>query len=81
MTTKEKILLCFRDINYAYNDCTRLDSLEKGLAELEEVVRCKDCKQYKTIFTWNGNEYKSCELNPHGDGDWFCADGERKNNE
>ena len=42
------------------------------------VVRCKDCKQYKTIITWNGNEYKACEKNPHGDGDWFCADGERK---
>ena len=45
------------------------------------VVRCKDCKQYKTIFTWNGNEYKACELNPHGDGDWYCADGERKDDE
>lgn len=46
-----------------------------------ELVRCKDCKQYKTIFAWNGNEYKACELNPHGDGDWYCAYGERKDDE
>ena len=79
MTTKESILLYFSDINYAYNDSTRLDALEKGLAELEEVVRCKDCRHLKQEFQWNGMPYKTCEF--HGNGypdDWYCADGERK---
>ena len=42
-----------------------------------ELVRCKDCK--------HRNEANSpyweiwCERNDRGvDGDWFCADGERK---
>lgn len=79
MTTKEKILLYFRDINYAYNDCTRLDSLEKGLSELEEVVRCKDCR-------WQGDDEHCpvCNFCGRGNlpsGDWFCADGGRKDDD
>lgn len=35
----------------------------------EEIVRCKDCKNYMTIHcTCDG-----CCISP----DWFCADGER----
>ena len=73
MTTKEKILLYFRDINYVYNDCARLDALEKGLAELEEVVRCKDC-------VWC-DEHGYCDRHEMfvENMDWYCADGERKN--
>jgi len=55
--------------------------VEAPTVDAVPVVRCKDCKQYKTIFTWNGKEYKACEKNPHGDEDWFCADGERKDDE
>ena len=33
-----------------------------------EVVRCKDCKYFKT---------RLCENEDNHD-DWFCADGERK---
>ena len=33
-----------------------------------EVVRCKDCKYFKTRLCENEDNYD----------DWFCADGERK---
>ena len=33
-----------------------------------EVVRCKDCKYFQTRLCENENNYD----------DWFCADGERK---
>ena len=34
-----------------------------------EVVRCKDCKYFKTPL---------CQIKDNHD-NWFCADGERKN--
>ena len=37
-----------------------------------EVVRCKDCKHYKTITC-------SCGCNVVSD-NWYCADGERRTN-
>ena len=33
-----------------------------------EIVRCKDCKYFKTRLCENEDNYD----------DWFCADGERK---
>lgn len=47
------------------------DGLVMNNASEIELVRCKDCK-------WN-NGYTGCDkyLLPHG-GDWFCADGKRK---
>ena len=35
------------------------------------VVRCKDCKYFKTRLCENEDNYD----------DWFCADGERKEND
>lgn len=35
MSTKKEILEYFKDINYAYNDSTRYDTLERMLSELE----------------------------------------------
>ena len=53
--------------------CMTINSKVKAkmLNRKQELVRCKDCK-------WN-NGYTGCDkyLLPHG-GDWFCADGERK---
>ena len=37
----------------------------------EAVIRCKDCKKR--------NQHHECEYGYHSD-DWFCADGERKEN-
>ena len=74
MEIKESLLLYFRDINYAYNDSTRLDALEKGLAKLEEVVRCKDCKWSYTDEETLVCGYRGFFVNEA----FFCADGERK---
>lgn len=41
MTTKEQILKCFKDIDHAYNDCTRYDTLKCMLDELQEP--CDKC--------------------------------------
>jgi len=81
MTTKEKILLYFRDINYAYNDCTRLDALEKGLSELEEVVRCKDCKHSRKDDIFHT---RWCQKPGHCKvvkDEFYCAWGEREDDE
>lgn len=45
-----------------------------------QVVRCKDCRYYNTIFCGDG--FGWCERTGigHGTSDgWFCADGEVKN--
>lgn len=53
----------------------------------KELVRCKDCKY--AILTYSG-ECKYCEKRMDDDGgmdqlylpgDWYCADGERKDGE
>lgn len=76
--SKEKILEYFSDINYAYNDCTRLETLKNMLNELEDVVRCKDCKHSQVQGHW-----RYCKFDRHDgielDSDWFCADGKRIN--
>ena len=38
MTTADKILHYFRDINYAYNDCTKYDTLKAGLDAYKEEI-------------------------------------------
>ena len=37
--TREEILEYFKDINLAYNDCTRFDTLKRMLDELEQEQR------------------------------------------
>ena len=44
-----------------------------------ELVRCKDCKFYKTNFMWNGRERKVCVIEPYEPvrkPDDFCSRGE-----
>ena len=48
MTTKEQILKCFKDINHAYNDCTRYDTLKHMLDELQEP--CEDAISRKAVL-------------------------------
>ena len=47
-------------------------------ADVVEVVRCKDCKWYKSIFSWNGNEYKICVREPDETPIDYCGYGERR---
>lgn len=48
------------------------------------VVRCKDCKWWKTNYTWNGSECKVCVIEAYEpvrkEGD-YCSRGERKEDE
>ena len=58
---------------------TALKELEK--LEPVQIVRCKDCKH--NYLDGIQVQFNRCELNHskvHAD-DWFCADGERKENE
>lgn len=49
-----------------------------------EVVRCKDCKWWKTNYMWNGSERKVCVIETYepvrNEGD-YCSRGERRENE
>ena len=49
-----------------------------------EIVRCKDCKWWKSNFTWNGKEVKVCVKEPYEPvraEDFFCKGGERSDND
>lgn len=46
-----------------------------------ELIRCKDCKWYKTNYSWNGKEYRVCVIEPYEPArkaDDFCSRAERK---
>ena len=46
---------------------------------LGELVRCGECKYCKIKHQWNAEPYNECELTRRcAEDDWFCADGERK---
>jgi len=50
-------------------------------ADVVKVVRCNDCKWYKTNYSWNGKEHKVCVIEPYEPirkDDDFCSRGERK---
>ena len=51
---------------YGYVDAKQIS--EAPTVDAVPVVRCKDCKYFKT---------RLCENEDNYDG-WFCADGERK---
>ena len=60
--------------------------MEEEIADRpQELVRCKDCKH--ATMTANGKMCKYCEIDTddfgyqrvvYHDADWFCADGERR---
>ena len=46
--TKDEILEYFKDINHAYNDCTRYDTLKRMLDELQEP--CEDAISRQAVL-------------------------------
>lgn len=71
MTTKEKILEEIKDINYAYNDCSKYATIKNLLDEMDEQktgewidepncwYRCSHCrKHYPSII--GTMEYNFC---------------------
>ena len=56
---------------YHLTNYTTLILQEAPTVDAVPVVRCKDCKYFKTRLCENEDNYD----------DWFCADGERKEND
>lgn len=53
---------------------------EQPTADVVEVVRCKECKWYKSIFSWNCKEHKVCVREPSEppkEPNDYCSYGER----
>lgn len=49
-----------------------------------EIIRCKDCKHGEPWTYMHKKEYVTCKVDCEEidrDSDFFCADGERKDNE
>ena len=45
------------------------------------VIRCKDCRWYKTNYSWDGKEHRVCAIEayePVRKADDFCSRAERK---
>ena len=45
------------------------------------VIRCKDCKWYKTNYSWDGKEHRVCVIEayePVREADYFCSRAERE---
>lgn len=83
--TKNDIIERFKDIDFMYNDSSRLDTLSRMIDELlqsqPQIVRCKDCRWGDPVKNGYGEDVIECtediEHRCHAT-DWFCADGESK---
>ncbi len=51
---------------------------EELLKEQPQIVRCKDCRHYKDGFCYNPNTYDDGKTRGNTVPDWYCADGERR---
>ena len=66
----------YNEMNYPGRSEEFMTAIDVAIADLADaptvdavpVVRCKDCKYFKTRLCENEDSYD----------DWFCADGERK---
>ena len=48
----------------------------------QQIIRCKDCKYHAMDMCCNHPiEWNNGESRNHCNPNWFCADGERKNND
>ena len=53
----------------------------EAMSDYVSVVRCKDCRWWKTNYSWNGNEHKICAkeaYEPLRNAEDFCSRGERR---
>ena len=77
--TNEEILQTFSDINYAYNDCTKYDTLKRMLDELTEplpsaqpeIVRCCQCKYAEVADKEDAQDGYTCQF--HRGSVWFSG--------
>ena len=67
-----------------YKEDDIFKTLEALPSAQPEIIRCKDCKWYKTNYSWNGKEHKVCVIEPYEPirkGDDFCSRAERRTDE
>ena len=73
---------CYNGFSDTYDKAMILTLIdEQPTVDAVEVVRCKDCKWWKTNYSWNGNEHKICVMEayePLRKAEDFCSRGERK---
>lgn len=69
------------DFDHGWNMAIRTILKGVDLVDMEPVIRCKDCKWYKTNYSWSGREYKVCvreAYEPMREDEDFCSRGERR---
>ena len=73
---------CYNGFSDTYDKACIIGLVEEQpTADVVEVVRCNECKWWKSNFTWNGKEVKVCVKEPYEPvrkENYFCADGERR---
>lgn len=85
MADREKVikeLQRMADIINQYDDMFSVDDVDSWvildtlplLKNQEEIVRCKECRKHGDI----GCPLWTDAVEWEADGDWFCADGERR---
>ena len=77
--SREELISIFKDTpleDFAINKIKSLPTLDAV-----PVVRCKDCKHYRSGIDINGKPFTRCDgsIRTYGqtNPDWFCADGEK----
>ena len=76
----------FKHGGRSHDEFIGLDELAELLDKMPtvdavEVVRCKDCKWWKTNYMWNGSERKVCVIEayePVRNEEDYCSRGERR---
>ena len=58
--TKQEILEYFSDINHAYNDCGKLDSLSYMIDELFEDIKAEICQTLDV--DWSDGLYQALRI-------------------
>lgn len=73
---------CYNGFSDAYDKAMIIDLIdEQPTVDAIPVVRCRDCKWWKTNYMWNGSERKVCVIEayePVRNEDDYCSLGERK---
>lgn len=73
---------CYNGFSDTYDKAMIIDLVdEQPTVDAVEVVRCKDCKWWKTNYLWDGKERKICAreaYEPFRLAEDFCSRGERK---
>lgn len=73
---------CYNGFSDSYDKAMIIDLVdEQPTVDAVEVVRCKDCKWWKTNYRWNGSERKVCVIEayePVRNEDEYCSWAERR---